>query len=625
MKAIRMLARKTSARPAWPVWLPLSLLAALVMGAASALWAPPPSAALPVRQQTIPAMVVLDVTKALVSPAAPRVGDLLTYQVTLRNVYQSPVTTITSARDTFDPSCLAFHSSTPPGSNDGQGHITWGDLTVPLGDIPTGGSIVVTVRFTALAACAPTTNSFWLLGMYADGVMAPGSGSVDVAIQPAAPVTATYTPVHTATATFTPSPTVTASPTATSSATATATGSVPATATRTATRKPTLTPSPTETGTTTATPTETATPSLTLTPLPTSTPVAGMCCLPGYPDYAPAGLPDFGQRQVGWQNPQTGAWSYDGPVALADALWWLDSRYETGAVPPPAVSDSYPLVRALHGATWDDHAPGNARLLVGDLAYLAATDGQGTAETLQGTAIEALHAAAADWVAAVGLEATLLERPAYAAVRQRFQEGQAIVLLLGFWERQDGEWARLGGHYVALACVDCAGGLGERVSLSDPWFDRAESGWPGLVQPPAPHGHPTLPPDAVHNDATFVSWDLYAVLASAGVGDRWGLTGYAPAYADVAAWAGLNFGAALEPYRAAHAGGEIVTVVDYALAIGPAPATPTATPSATESPTHTATATPSSTETDTATPTTTPTSTATRPPIIHLPLLLINS
>ena len=39
-----------------------------------------------------------------------------------------------------------------------------------------------------------------------------------------------------------------------------------------------------------------------------------MCCLPGYPDYAPAGLPDFGQRQVGWQNPQTGAWAQGGAI-----------------------------------------------------------------------------------------------------------------------------------------------------------------------------------------------------------------------------------------------------------------------------------------------------------------------
>ncbi len=97
---------------------------------------------------------------------------------------------------------------------------------------------------------------------------------------------------------------------------------------------------------------------------------------PPYPDYAPSGMPDFDQRQGGtylWQDPSW-RWSHCGPVAVANSLWWLDSKFETNTIPPPAIIDNYPLVRTY--GQWDDHDPLNVPPFVEHLAYLMDTDGQ---------------------------------------------------------------------------------------------------------------------------------------------------------------------------------------------------------------------------------------------------------
>jgi len=98
---------------------------------------------------------------------------------------------------------------------------------------------------------------------------------------------------------------------------------------------------------------------------------------PPYPDYAPSGMPDFDQRQWGtyiWQDPG-GRWSHCGPAAVANSLWWLDSKFEPNTIPPPTAIDNYPLVQAYGGPPWDDHDPQNVPYLVEHLAYLMDTDG----------------------------------------------------------------------------------------------------------------------------------------------------------------------------------------------------------------------------------------------------------
>jgi hypothetical protein len=94
-------------------------------------------------------------------------------------------------------------------------------------------------------------------------------------------------------------------------------------------------------------------------------------------------MPDFDQKQDRWgppSDPQIYTWC--GPVSVANSLWWLDSEYESfynpSPVPPPTISDSFPLVTSYAPGVWDDHDPLNVDPLVKNLAFLMDTDGQRT-------------------------------------------------------------------------------------------------------------------------------------------------------------------------------------------------------------------------------------------------------
>jgi hypothetical protein len=109
---------------------------------------------------------------------------------------------------------------------------------------------------------------------------------------------------------------------------------------------------------------------------------------PAQDDYAPSGMPDFDQHQDQW-GPGQGIYTWCGPVATANSLWWLDSEYETlnfpTPVPPPTISDHFPLVTSYNPGVWDDHDPQNVDPLVRNLAFLMDTDGQRTGLVHQGT------------------------------------------------------------------------------------------------------------------------------------------------------------------------------------------------------------------------------------------------
>jgi hypothetical protein len=109
---------------------------------------------------------------------------------------------------------------------------------------------------------------------------------------------------------------------------------------------------------------------------------------PAYPDYAPSGVPDFDQKQDNW-GPGVGIYTWCGPVSVANSLWWLDSEYESlnfpSPVPPPTISDHYPLVTSYNPGVWDDHDPQNVDPLVRNLAFLMDTDGQRTGLMHSGT------------------------------------------------------------------------------------------------------------------------------------------------------------------------------------------------------------------------------------------------
>jgi hypothetical protein len=232
----------------------------------------------------------------------------------------------------------------------------------------------------------------------------------------------------------------------------------------------------------------------------------------GLVDYAPSGVPDFDQKQDLWTNPSTGQWSYCGPTAIANSFWWLDSFYEPAPLAPPAINDNFPLVWSYNPAVWDDHDPLNVDPLITDLAWYFDTDGQRTGILHNGTNVMDMSLGIDQYLIDHGLSDKFYRKtvpaPEFAYIVQEVEVCEDVTLLLGFWQF-DGEWRRVGGHYVTVAGVDAQG---LQIAFSDPFVDNAEAGRPGVVLP-APHGHPHDP--RVHNDTLFVSHDIYAALVPA--------------------------------------------------------------------------------------------------------------
>lgn len=359
--------------------------------------------------------------------------------------------------------------------------------------------------------------------------------------------------------------------------------------------------------------------------------------LPGErPDLAPAGLPDFSQCRRGWsQNASAPGrppqWTYAGPVALAAALWWLDSRAEPGGIAPPRASDGHGLVTAypVFGRARDDHDPGNLPLLVEDLALRAGTDGRGGTKPERGTSWTRLRDALGDYLAARRL-ATLYrvevdDRPQAAWLRPRQAAGAAFVLALGVWEQQEAGWKRVGGHYAGLAGLSAPrAGEPDWLALADPLADQAALGGAGRALPPGPDLHSCRLAPAAHDDPALLSHDGYPLAEASLPNGALILRGYfgLDAQGEAAAFAGQNGLELAAEHRGDWQGGAVVMALDAALAIVPDPqllpatATPAASPTSPSTPTaavSTATPLPSSTSAGDATITPPPsTATATR-------------
>ena len=103
-------------------------------------------------------------------------------------------------------------------------------------------------------------------------------------------------------------------------------------------------------------------------------------------------------------------------------------------------------------------------------------------------------------------------QPDFFFIEEEVERCQDVVLLVGYWmfNTGTGQWYREpGGHYVTVAGVDSAG---MKLALSDPVQDAFESGLIPEGRIPVPHMHPPgEPPYTTHNDAQYVSQDIYSV------------------------------------------------------------------------------------------------------------------
>jgi hypothetical protein len=244
-----------------------------------------------------------------------------------------------------------------------------------------------------------------------------------------------------------------------------------------------------------------------------------------YPDYAPSGMPDFDQKQDAWHPPlQVGHWTWCGPAAVANSLWWFDSKY-----------DPSDIVTAYVGVP-DDHHVLNVDPLVKDLAWLMDTDGQRTGSQHTGTFWWDMEWGLNQYLINQGvddiLEVHSMEFPEFFWIEEEIYRCQDVVLLLEFWYWNGLSWERIvwpydlpggeGGHYVTCAGVNSTT---FELLICDPWWDAAEAGFPGDI--PVPHpGHAGVD-TTVHNDTQYVSHDAYSVASAASpYGLTWELVNY---------------------------------------------------------------------------------------------------
>jgi len=243
---------------------------------------------------------------------------------------------------------------------------------------------------------------------------------------------------------------------------------------------------------------------------------------PSYPDYAPSGMPDFDEKQQAWStNNITFMWCV--PVAVADTLWWLDSKYESiydpNPVAPPTISDHFNLVNSSNPTQWDDHSPSNLDSLVRSLAHLMNTDGLNTGHDHSGTRYTDIQPGIQAYLNQQGV-ASMFEVhnqsfPDFPWIDNETEQCQGVEICLEFWhiDPTTGNWANYttdenlnNGH-----CIACAGAnaTADQILISDPYLDAYEAGnAPGRSPVPEAYPHPA----ASHNDTRYVSQDAYTVV-----------------------------------------------------------------------------------------------------------------
>ena len=245
---------------------------------------------------------------------------------------------------------------------------------------------------------------------------------------------------------------------------------------------------------------------------------------PSYPDYAPSGMPDFDERQDNWgPNVAQGYYTWCVPTAVADSLWWLDSKYESltfaHPVPPPTISDHFNLVNSSNPGVWDDHDPNNTAGLITNLALLMDTDGMSSHDAHNGTRLTDIQSGIQQYLSQQGVagifEVDNQSFPSFTWVDNETEECHAVQLCIEFWQFNGTAWTNSStisekifqfGHCVACAGVNATT---SQVLICDPAQDAYQN---GLVPGRSPVVQPTPFNASIHNDAQYVSQDAYNVI-----------------------------------------------------------------------------------------------------------------
>lgn len=254
--------------------------------------------------------------------------------------------------------------------------------------------------------------------------------------------------------------------------------------------------------------------------------------LPSYPNYSPQGLPDFDQKQDNWKAHKGiyrligGLWNFCAPSSLADIFWWFDSKHEDPNGYPGDGMDLYPLVCDLNapgvptpGPNTDDHNFNNVndmqtrwRLGRGGKEFIESLAWYMNTNFCQypllrlsaGTWAKHLENGANQWIKDAGLQdhyrVEAIWKPDFALIADRVQNNSGVMLNLLLYNSGAIFFETFLGHYVAVAGINPNGSI----ALSDPFQNEA---------------NPT-PTALDHNDASVVSYDIYAVNFSSPFPDK---------------------------------------------------------------------------------------------------------
>jgi hypothetical protein len=120
-----------------------------------------------------------------------------------------------------------------------------------------------------------------------------------------------------------------------------------------------------------------------------------------------------------------------------------------------------------------------------------------------------------------------VDQPDFYFIEEEVEKCQDVVLLLGYWIWNGQSWYREGGHYVTVAGVDS---FDVKLAISDPVEDAFERSLIPEGRVPISHAHlPLEPPYITHNNASYVSHDIYNVINIMPMGcpgGNWALQNY---------------------------------------------------------------------------------------------------
>jgi len=240
---------------------------------------------------------------------------------------------------------------------------------------------------------------------------------------------------------------------------------------------------------------------------------------PPLTNYAPAGIPDFDQRQDNW-NYGSGGYTWCGQVSTCDILWYLDSKYSDPNGTPGDGIDEFLLVQDYHapsnpnpGPYSDDHNYNNVNDIATPWNLAGAVDDFEFIEQYSWNQYynSGWPAIVNYWIDKAGLSSqfkSYREEYRWATSKFNFSEMADKIMSGDYYYMLQMELIDERGNMITVHCVAIAGiNVDEmKIAVSDPAKDK-QNFTNNLFE---------------HNDIKFVSHDIYNVILNPPE-SKWGI------------------------------------------------------------------------------------------------------